>query len=75
MNVRSKLKVIIFGTDTKAGKLFDVLLLWVILFSILLIMLESVLNNKYAHIFKPLEWIITVFFTIEYMLRIWVVKK
>lgn len=77
MNVRSKLKIIIFGTDTKAGRWFDVVLLWVILFSILLIMLESVpsLNDKYAYIFKPLEWLVTGLFTIEYLVRIWVVKK
>lgn len=77
MDVRSKLKVIIFGTDTKAGKRFDVVLLWVILFSILLIMLESIpaLNKKYSHIFKPLEWVVTFLFTIEYLTRIWVVKK
>lgn len=77
MNTRSKLKIIIFGTDTKAGRLFDIALLWVILFSILLIMLESVpsLNERYSYIFKPLEWAITIIFTLEYLVRVWVVKK
>lgn len=77
MDVRTKLKIIIFGTDTKAGRLFDVMLLWTILFSILLIMLETVsfLNAKYHNIFKTLEWIVTGLFTLEYLLRIWVVRK
>lgn len=77
MNIKSKIKIIIFGTNTKTGRLFDIALLWVILLSILLIMLESVpsLNDKYSHIFKPLEWIITILFTIEYFTRIWVVKN
>lgn len=77
MNIRKKLKIIIFGTDTRLGKLFDVILLWVILLSILLIMLESVpsLNEKYHDLFKVLEWVITILFTIEYMVRIWVVQK
>lgn len=77
MDIRNKLKIVIFGTDTRAGKLFDVFLLWAILFSIVLIMLETVpaLNTKYHDLFKILEWIITILFTIEYFLRIWVVKK
>lgn len=77
MNIKNKIKIIIFGTDTKMGRLFDVVLLWVILFSILVIMLESVpsLNARYAHIFIPLEWVITILFTIEYFTRIWVVKN
>lgn len=77
MNTKNKIKIIIFGTDTKLGKWFDVGLLWLILISILLIMLESVpsLNARYAHIFKPLEWIITIIFTIEYFIRIWVVRN
>lgn len=77
MNVKRRLKVIIFGTDTRTGKLFDVILLWVILFSILLVMLETVpgLNEKYLNIFIVLEWFITILFTIEYIIRIWVVQK
>lgn len=77
MDARNKLKIIIFGTDTRAGRLFDVILLWIILFSILLIMLETVpsLNRKYYELFKVLEWIITGFFTVEYLMRIWVVQK
>ena len=40
--LRKRLYRIVFGTTTPAGKLFDVLLLWAILISVLLVMLESV---------------------------------
>lgn len=77
MNIKRKLKRIIFASDTRAGRLFDIALLWVILISILLIMLESIpsLNAKYHKAFKISEWIITGLFTLEYLLRIWVADK
>lgn len=71
-DLRLKLHVIIFGTDTKKGKLFDVVLLYAILFSIIIVMLESVkeINDKYQTILNTLEWISTIFFTIEYFFRL-----
>lgn len=74
---QKKVQVIIYGTNTFAGKLFDLVLLAIILLSVLLVMLESVkeLDNKYHNIFYYLEWVITVFFTIEYILRIISIKK
>lgn len=73
----SKLHEIIYEADTPMGKLFDVVLLILILASIILVMLESVtsIDNKYHNILYIGEWIITVFFTIEYILRIITVKK
>ena len=60
-----------------SGKLFDVILLVVILISILLVMLESVesIESEYAAILNISEWIITILFSIEYLLRIISVKK
>ncbi len=77
MDIRRKIKLVVFGTDTRAGRFFDILLLWIILISILVIMLESVpsLNNKYHREFKTLEWIFTGLFTLEYFIRVWVVDK
>lgn len=74
---KSRLHEIIYEADTKAGKLFDVLLLITILASILLVMLESVpsINEKYHDFFNISEWIITVLFTIEYILRVISIKK
>ncbi|HOW32247.1 MAG TPA: ion transporter [Bacteroidales bacterium] len=78
MNIfRKRLYTIIFESDTKAGKTFDVVLLATILVSILLVMLDSVvsIHRKYFNLLGTLEWIITVIFTIEYIARIWVVER
>lgn len=63
---------IIFEADTKLGKLFDVLLLIAILSSVLVVMIDSVpyYHIKYGHILYVLEWMFTILFTIEYILRL-----
>lgn len=73
--LKKKLYVIIFKSDTKEGKLFDVILLIVIVFSVILSMLESVVvyDKTYLIPFRIGEWIITILFTIEYILRIYCV--
>lgn len=74
---KSKLHEIIYEADTPAGKLFDVALLFVILLSIVLVMLESVdyIGTTYFNIFDTLEWVITLLFTLEYIARIVCVKN
>lgn len=64
--------IIINGTYTWAGKLFDLLLLFFIIISSLLVMLESVqiIDARFHTPLIVLEWLITIFFTIEYILRI-----
>lgn len=59
------------------GKLFDVVLLFFIIMSILLVMLESVgeFNMKYHRFLVIGEWIITILFSIEYIARIITVKR
>ncbi len=73
---RKKLHEIIYEADTPAGKLFDIILLLLILVSIFVVMLESVneLQVKYGVLFNIIEWIITILFTIEYILRVVTVK-
>ncbi|MCF6333108.1 MAG: ion transporter [Draconibacterium sp.] len=75
--LKDKLYEIIFEADTRAGKMFDLILLVIILLSVALVMLESVpaIRENNHHILKILEWAITVIFTIEYLLRIFIVKK
>lgn len=75
--LRRKLWVIVFGTNTRAGKYFDIILLWAILLSIIQVMLESVpsLNEKYDSFFQVAEWSFTILFTIEYALRLFIEKK
>jgi voltage-gated potassium channel len=76
-NWKAKLHEIIYEADTPAGKLFDVVLLITILASIILVMLESInsFDEKYHVLLNISEWIITILFSIEYILRIITVKK
>lgn len=72
-----KIHLVIFGTNTKSGKNFDIALLWAILLSILVVMLESVpyVHDRYWHQLRVLEWIFTILFSIEYFARIISVRK
>ena len=76
-NWKTKLHEIIYEADSPSGKLFDVILLFVIIASIILVMLESVkaIDTKY-HVFLNIsEWVITILFSLEYIARIITVKK
>ncbi|MDA3953698.1 MAG: ion transporter [Bacteroidales bacterium] len=75
--IRKKLYKIIFGTDTKLGRLFDIILLWAILFSITVVIFESLktLRSEYYVFFLYAEWGFTILFTIEYFTRIWISPK
>ncbi|WP_276495915.1 ion transporter [Pontibacter litorisediminis] len=72
-NLQKKLYRIIFEADTPAGKVFDVLLLVLIVTSVAVVSLESVvsLRRVYLDLFLTLEWFFTIIFTIEYLLRIY----
>lgn len=74
---KHRLHEIIYEADTKAGKLFDILLLITILASIVFVMLESVqsINDEYGDFLNKAEWVITILFSIEYILRIISIKK
>lgn len=74
---RAKLHEIIFGTDTRTGKAFDVILLWSILVSVLVVMLESVREIYFAYgdVLDFAEWGFTILFSLEYLLRILSVRR
>lgn len=74
---RQQLHQIIFEADTPAGKLFDVVLLWTILISVLTVFLESVpfLRERYALSFQAAEWFFTLLFSVEYILRLFCVGQ
>lgn len=76
-NFRKKLHTIIYEADTSAGRFFDLILLVLIIISIVAVMLESVASIKivYGKTLAIIEWVITIFFTIEYIGRIIAVKK
>ena len=68
-----RLYEIIFGTETLAGKWFDLGLIGVIVTSVAVIMLDSIasLDDVYGNLFLRMEWGFTLLFTLEYMARIW----
>lgn len=74
---RQKVHIVIYGTNTMMGRLFDLVLLGLILLSVIMVMLETVdfIDDKYHQFLLVCEWIITIFFTIEYILRIISIKK
>lgn len=74
---RQKTNIVIYGTNTASGRLFDLVLLGVILLSVIIVMLETVkgFDTKYHDELIILEWVITVFFTLEYVFRIISIKK
>ncbi|MEJ2221972.1 MAG: ion transporter [Desulfobacterales bacterium] len=69
---RFKLHEVIFEADTPAGKRFDVLLILAILVSVVMVMLDSVgpIQKSYGQILFAGEWLFTILFTIEYVLRL-----
>ncbi|HET9225638.1 MAG TPA: ion transporter [Thermoanaerobaculia bacterium] len=74
---RHRLHEIIFEADTPAGKAFDVTLLVAILASILVVVLESVpsVRASYGRALWLAEWVFTVLFTVEYLLRLVAVRQ
>ena len=77
IKLKNKLYQIIFEAETPNGKLFDVVLLITIILSVICVSLESVdsISVKYGVLLRSLEWIFTILFTIEYFLRIWIIKN
>lgn len=69
---KSRLHTVIFESHTRAGKMFDVVLLILILLSISVVLIDSMeeFHNRFGNLFYIIEWIFTILFTIEYILRI-----
>lgn len=74
---RFRLHEVIYESNTLAGKTFDVTLLIAILTSIIIVMLDSVISIHESHgaLFNKLEWLFTILFTIEYILRLICIRK
>ena len=75
--LQRKIHDIIFEADTFWGKVFDITLLICIFLSVTITALDSVesLHLKYDSLFDTFEWVFTVLFTIEYILRLYCVAK
>jgi voltage-gated potassium channel len=74
---RLRLYTIIFEADTRAGRLFDLTLIWLILASVLVVMLDSFegLRARWGPLLQVLEWIFTLIFTVEYVARLACVQR
>jgi voltage-gated potassium channel len=74
---RAVLHEVIYEADTPGGKAFDVALFWLILLSVAAVMLESVATVAagYAPVLRAAEWLFTLVFTVEYVLRLLCVQK
>lgn len=72
---KEKIHEVIFEADTPMGKAFDIILMVIILLSVIVVMLESVnsYEARFGRLFLILEWAFTIFFTIEYALRLYCV--
>jgi len=71
-NLRKRIYILIFGTSTRSGRLFDIILLSFIVLSVTTVILESVRSIREINpgFFNGIEWMFTIVFTIEYLLRI-----
>lgn len=77
LTLRERWRHIIFGTDTRAGALFDQLLIVTILTSVLAVMLDSIgsVSTEWGRELYIAEWFFTIVFSIEYLVRLWVSER
>lgn len=74
---RRKLYIVIFEADTRSGRLFDLALIATILLSLMTVALESVasIRQSWGVQLKILDWLFTILFTVEYLLRLICIHK
>ncbi|MBB3046183.1 voltage-gated potassium channel [Litorivivens lipolytica] len=73
MTLKERLYDTIFGTDSRAGQTFDLLLIAAILCSVAVLLLNTVepLHRQYGSLFFGIEWFFTVVFTLEFLTRLY----
>lgn len=76
-NWRRKLHTVIFEADTYSGKAFDIILIGAIILSVVVVVFDSVnfYQQKYGEFLYAAEWFFTILFSIEYLLRLFSVRK
>lgn len=75
-NLRERLHTVVFGTATRAGRAFDVVLIILILASVAAVTLASVpsVRTNYGFVLRGIEWFFTVVFSLEYLVRLWIAR-
>jgi voltage-gated potassium channel len=74
---RDVLYEVIFKADTVAGKSFDIAVIVIIVLSVITVIINTVgsIEQKYGNILHIAEWVFTIIFTIEYILRLICCKR
>jgi voltage-gated potassium channel len=74
---RSRIHEVIFEAETREGKLFDIMIISLILLSVIVVILESIrsVREDYRHVLAAAEWFFTILFTLEYIFRLISVKR
>jgi len=74
---RLRLYTVIFESGTRAGRTFDLVLIWIILSSVAVVMIDSFesMHERWGETLTALEWAFTVVFTIEYVARLSCVER
>lgn len=77
MTLRQRIHDIIFETDSRAGRAFDIALIIAICTGVVLAMLDSVatVSIHYHDELYIAEWLLTIIFTVEYILRIYSIHR
>ena len=73
---KENVKSVIFGTTTIYGRLFDIILIFSIIISVFVVMIDSVssYHNTYGELLYAIEWVFTILFTIEYLFRLYCIR-
>ena len=76
-SLKSRLYEIVFESDTPEGKTYDIVLLICIIASVIVVALESIstLSIQFDRGLYIVEWFFTIIFTIDYVARLWIVKR
>ena len=74
---RNRIHEIIFEAETPLGKWFDIVLMFLIILSVLVVAIETLpdLSEQVKNVLHVIEWILTIFFTMEYVLRLYCVYR
>jgi voltage-gated potassium channel len=74
---RRRLHTVVFETDTRAGRAFDIAVIAAILTSIVVVMVDSVqpLAQRHGRLLAAAEWAFTTLFTLEYLARLASVQR
>jgi len=75
--LKEKLFIIIFEADTRAGQLFDKTLIFLILLSLVVVVVDSIesFSSEFHFSLTVLEWIFTLIFSLEYIARVYCAKN